>query len=74
MRDYNLQCSRCGGTGQEPDWRQQGHAMRELRKNHGHSLRAMSNFLGISASYLSDMELGKRRYLPYWQEKMLKFL
>jgi len=49
-------CPRCGGSGKLPDssW------MRSTRLEKGLSLREVANEIGISASYLSDLERGRR--------------
>ena len=58
----NLPCRRCNGTGLEPDNVAIGAAMRERRKQAGVSLRALGARLGLSASYLCDLELGRRAW------------
>lgn len=52
-------CTSCHGDGRVP--RVKGRAIRRLRQEAGLSLRTMADKLGISAAYLSDMELGRRR-------------
>lgn len=51
-------CSSCGGTGLhrfvDPQW------LRARRKAAGRSLRDLGRQLGLSAPYLSDVELGRR--------------
>jgi predicted transcriptional regulator len=42
--------------------------MRRLREQHSCSLRKMAVKLGVSAPYLSDLELGRRN----WSEKRIK--
>lgn len=51
-------CHVCG-VGRVP--RVNSQAIRKLRQDTGYSLRTMANKVGIGASYLSDMELGRRR-------------
>lgn len=53
-------CKRCNGTGLEPDHHETGKQMRALREETGRSLRSVASAIGISAPYLSDMELGRR--------------
>lgn len=45
-----------------------GQAAREERKEHGLSGREMARRMGLSAPYLSDLELGKRN----WSVKLVK--
>lgn len=45
-----------------------GRVMREEREKRGLSLREMARRLGVSAPFLSDMELGNRRYSVAWIE------
>lgn len=52
-------CQTCNGDGHVA--RIDGIAIRRLRQDAGYSLRTMADKLGISAAYLSDMELGRRR-------------
>lgn len=60
-------CKHCGGTGKEPDWREQGEQMRQVRKKQKMTLRELARRLKITPAYLSDMENGRRQYLPKWQ-------
>lgn len=53
-------CRRCSGTGREPDARAIGTSVRRLREASGRSLRDVAEALGITASYLCDLELGRR--------------
>jgi hypothetical protein len=63
-------CSRCGGTGLLPDDRVVGKKMREFRKGcTGWTGRALARAIGISAAYLSDLELGKRHWHTEIQER-----
>lgn len=52
-------CTHCNGVGQVA--RVDGLMIRRKRATSGFSLRTMADKLGISAAYLSDMELGRRR-------------
>ena len=57
-------CRRCGGSGHEPDDRAIGERMRRRRKGASRSLRWLAQRLGFTASYLCDLELGRRRWTP----------
>lgn len=50
-------CRKCGGPCKQinPAW------LRQKRESHGYSLRATALKFGVSAPYLSDVELGHRR-------------
>ena len=49
-----------------PDHRPLGAEMRRRRESKGFALREVARKLGISAPYLSDLELGRR----YWTEEL----
>ena len=55
-------CTRCGGTGYEVDDKALGHEMRVARLRKGLSLRDCAQQMGITPSYLCDLELGRRRW------------
>lgn len=57
-------CKRCGGTGREQDDRAIGERMRKKREAKDISLRDLGARLGLTASYLCDLELGRRRWSP----------
>ena len=44
------------------EYKKIGAGLRAMRERRGVSLRAMARRLHVSAAFLSDMELGKRRY------------
>ena len=52
-------CQHCSGRGQVE--RVDGRSIRRSRETAGLSLRSVADRVGVSASYLSDMELGRRR-------------
>jgi len=52
------QCPKCGGSGMIADPSE----MRKLRVSSGLSLREVSNKMGVSAPYLSDLERGNRQW------------
>jgi predicted transcriptional regulator len=72
MKVHNLlepqSCPLCGGSGHLEDAAAQGAAMRELRQTRGFTLEEMAVLVGKSQPYLSDLELGKRR----WSVEMVK--
>ena len=51
-------CPRCGGHGEEDHFL--GAALRAFREEHGLGLREMSRKIGLSPSYLSDLEHDRR--------------
>lgn len=55
-------CTRCSGTGLEPDDRGTGAAMRMKREQTGLTGREVARRMFVSPSYLSDLELGRRRW------------
>ena len=66
-RGRETTCSRCGQSVTEFD----GASLREIRLAHseGISLRSAAAKLGVSPSYLSDVELNRRRATP----KVIRF-
>ena len=46
----------------------QGEEARRIRKKEGYSLREIAKAMGISAPYLSDLELGRRG----WSDKLIE--
>lgn len=54
-------CRRCHGKGTEPDYAAEGAALRKMRQASGVSLREVARGAGLSAPYLCDVELGRRR-------------
>lgn len=55
-------CPHCNGTGKIPDDRDMGARKRAERVEAGVSLRMMAYRMGVSPAYLSDLELGRRRW------------
>jgi hypothetical protein len=47
---------------------------RVKRGDNGITLRGMAKLLGISATHLSDMELGRKPFLDKWKTKYNKIL
>lgn len=60
-------CPRCNGSGTILDDRVVGAELRALRIENGITLRSMARVVGKSVVYLSDLELGRRR----WNKNML---
>lgn len=58
----NKSCHCCQGTGEERDRVRHGRAMSGLRLRAGVSLRGMARLLGISHTYLWQMEKGVRNF------------
>jgi transcriptional regulator with XRE-family HTH domain len=52
-----LECESCNGTGKQPD----GAYIRGQREKRGVSLRDAAEEMQISATYLSNIESGRRR-------------
>lgn len=65
-REYRP-CSKCAGTGKQLDAVRQGELMREARHKLGISLERMAEQSGVSVSYASNLETGKRP----WSEALL---
>ena len=57
-----MPCPRCAGTGSILDPRTVGQQMRELREKKSVSVREIARKLGLSAPYISDLELGRRAF------------
>ena len=57
-----MKCPTCNGTGLKPNQKEIGVALRGLRFEAGVGLRPMARLLGISHSYLSQLESGKRKW------------
>lgn len=55
-------CHCCFGTGRECDMKHFGKLMRQHRVLAGISLRKMAAAVGITPSFLSNLENGKRRW------------
>lgn len=54
------QCTRCRGTGREPDWMALGAKVRQARLSRGYGLREFAEVAGCSPAFLSDVEHGRR--------------
>ena len=53
-------CTKCGGTGKENDHVAIGERLRKLREFRRVQAKTVAEILGISQSYLSDLEHGRR--------------
>ena len=60
-------CTRCGGTGAEPDAVAIGQALRARRLLAGRQLKEIASVLHISASYLCHLEKGEKM----WTEDLI---
>lgn len=70
----NMICMACRGSGRVIDPRKVGARLRDSRKQREISLREMARRLGITAPYLSDMELGRRGWSTKWIQAFEKAL
>ena len=52
-------CTRCGGSGDEPDWKAIGRAIRKTRKARGLGVRELARNVGCSAAYICTLERGE---------------
>lgn len=52
-------CTRCGGTGEEPENRYDGQELKRLRMNSGMTQEALADMIGCTQSYISQIERGK---------------
>jgi DNA-binding XRE family transcriptional regulator len=55
-------CKHCNGSGFEPDHSATGNALRSQREGAGLSLREMAEAIGVSHSFLSQLENGHRTW------------
>ena len=63
-----MNCKRCNGTGQEPNQKNIGSAMKGLREDDGIGLREMAGYMGISHGFLSQLESGQRT----WSQRLVR--
>jgi transcriptional regulator with XRE-family HTH domain len=59
-----LKCPTCEGKGSIDNPIFTGQKMRTLREGRGLTLRSMAGKVGISLSYLTDLEHGRRNWSP----------
>jgi len=57
-------CKRCGGNGEEQDSSAIGETMRRARRGAGLTLAIIAKRGGVTASYLCDLENGRRHWGP----------
>jgi transcriptional regulator with XRE-family HTH domain len=62
-----MKCTRCDGTGKEPDQKAIGATMKLRRVNAGVGLREMARRLGCSHTNVKLLEKGERRWTPEFQ-------
>ena len=67
-------CKRCGGDGVEPDNKAIGRELRAQRESRCYSMREVAIAMGISSSYLGDLELGERRWTPGLRKVFLRVI
>ena len=66
-----IKCPRCGGTGGIPDPKGIGEKLKAKRVRAGLSLNEMGSRLGISGSYVSHLEHGRK---PWTKCRIAAFL
>ena len=57
-----MTCTRCNGSGKEPNHKSIGKSLRQMRKDAGLSMREMGQILRLSHSFLSQLETGRRSW------------
>ncbi len=57
-----MKCEQCNGTGESLNHKELGRERREARVELGVSLRDMAELMGLSHSYLCQLELGRRAW------------
>jgi transcriptional regulator with XRE-family HTH domain len=68
------QCHCCNGSGVEKNHKTLGQSMRNSRIKAGLSLRKMAKKIGISFSFLAQLERGNRHWTQDVEYKFLKAL
>lgn len=64
---HQRDCRACHGSGHEPDPRAIGKELRRAREERMTSLRSVARELGVTAPYVVDLELGRRK----WNEELV---
>lgn len=64
-------CSHCNGSGQDIDDEATGRNVKEMRQSYNCGLRELSRAVGWSATYLSDLEKGKRKWTEPKMERYM---
>ena len=67
-----IECPECHGAGKVKDREDIGFQLRKLRLAKGLSLRKTAKAMGISAPFLSDLELGQRGWSIHHMANFLK--
>lgn len=57
-----MKCPRCKGTGKVTDYVALGAKLKKKRENANLTLREVAELMGISISYLSDLEHGRKKW------------
>jgi Predicted transcriptional regulator len=61
-------CEHCDGTGKQIDQRALGKELRSRRERANKTLRETAVAMGVSAPYVSDLELGRR----HWNSRLIR--
>lgn len=64
LKTPTVKCEQCNGTGKILDSKKIGWERRAARKTARIGLRQMATLLGLSASYIYDLEHGRRNWSP----------
>jgi len=69
-----MKCKTCNGTGRQPDHKAIGLKLKRARTKNEIGLRVMARRLGISHSFLHQLENGQRRWSPLLQARFITHL
>lgn len=62
-------CEKCGGIGKVQDDKLLGLSLGGKRESMGATLRSLAKIMGYSASYICDLEHGRRRWSAGLEKK-----
>lgn len=68
----NADCGCCGGSGKLYDRKEIGKIVQDLRKAAGLKLREISERTGYALSYISDLELGRKKWNKNIYDRILE--